>query len=147
MSRVAYAVIALPILLLFQAGSLLSYYTPLVLGKLGADLTNFATWTILIFLIYHLMVIPLILVSAMRLRDIGLGGYLAGFLALPYLVRHGVDVYVGWTKVQGSLPSVEVQHIVSYLSAGAYIYGLVLALILLVIPGRMTPAEPEPAAA
>jgi uncharacterized membrane protein YhaH (DUF805 family) len=149
LTRLPYALIAVPILLIFAGSPFIANNLHILLQKLGVTLTlaNVGIWLVSILLLIRLLIVPLMIVTIRRLHDIGL----TGFLALPYLINEGLKFYVAWTRSQtlleGATPDPAFQQALTFLSMGAYYYGLVLAFALCLIPSRKKPATFSVAAA
>jgi uncharacterized membrane protein YhaH (DUF805 family) len=149
MSRAAYAWVALPtVFLSYFGGRYVAEFVPLVFARLFAvTLANIGIWMAGFFAVLYLLVIVLAIVSAKRLRDIGA----TGWLALPLLLRQVLAFIVGLQQSQavlhGATTVPAAEPVVIWLFRGLYVYGLVLVLVLLIVPGRRKPAAPAETAA
>jgi uncharacterized membrane protein YhaH (DUF805 family) len=136
LSRLPYALVAVPILIGFANGAYVQSVLFSIFQAMKVDLIDFGVWFTSILLVFKLLIVPLLIVTIKRLHDIGL----SGFLAISYPIHEGVKMYVGWSLANHNLgqplPSQLVQQIITYISAGTFIYGLGLALVLCVLPSR-----------
>ena len=129
LARLPYGLVALPILAIFECRYLIVYYWPVVFDRFNAGLTS-AGWLIVIYALYDLLLLPLLMVSFSRLRDIGL----TGFLALPYLLAPFLKLASTWAWMHHASPGMTL--ILDRAASGVHIYGLALAVLLLLVPGR-----------
>lgn len=148
LSRVPYAWIAVPIVLLQLVMPLITTWAPLFFARaFHADLANFSTYMMALVAVLGLLPIVLWVASIRRLRHVGL----TVWLAFPILLRYAFGFVVGVLLVrswQGG-PSADpmVPLVLKSLLDGIYWYILILTGLLLLIPGRQPPASSEPAAA
>lgn len=137
LSRIPYALIALPLSLVQYLTPVVSMYAPMFFDKVfDADLVSFPRYAIALSFALDLLVLVLVVVSAKRLRDIGL----TGWLALPILLKLVLGLVVGFLKTQaiadGTVVDPGTQQALTWALHGLYYYGYALALFLMIVPGR-----------
>ncbi|MEI9906313.1 MAG: hypothetical protein WDN06_22200 [Asticcacaulis sp.] len=127
-------------LAVFEFRYLIFYYTPQLFDRLDAPLTSVG-WVIVLYAVYDLLLLPLIVVSFNRLHDIGF----TGFLCLPYLLAPYLKLSGTWAWMH-HVPA-QTTVVLDRIAAGVHIYGLALALLLLLVPGKKMPWASAEAAA
>lgn len=140
LSRWSYALIALPVLVIFELRYLVVYYGPGVVERLGGDLTSVG-WMIAVYIAFDLLLLPLIVASFNRLHDIGL----TGFLCLPYVAERFISLASNWAWLHHADANTVL--IIQRTMTVLHDYGLALALFLLVFPGRKRATAEVPATA
>jgi uncharacterized membrane protein YhaH (DUF805 family) len=144
LSRIGYACVAIPLVLLLEAAPfILRQATPFFRQVFNVSLADMGLYIIVLSLcIYILPLFTLIVVSIKRLHDMAL----TGWLALPLSFKLGVGFAIGMVQGQAILNETAVdettQLVLTWLSRGVYIYGLVLVLALVLVPGRRQPSAP-----
>jgi uncharacterized membrane protein YhaH (DUF805 family) len=144
LSRVPYALMAVPLLLLRQFGHVLTSFAPLLFERVfHAGMTDVVLYSLIFFLLMDALLVVLMIVSVSRLHDIGL----TGFLVLPYIFPVFIGFYVSQSEIGHLVVSPAMKEIITWLSRGTYWYCLALALVMLFVPGRKPPvaADPVPA--
>lgn len=142
LARIPYALVALPLLVIQYLTPVISTYAPIFFDKvLDADLVSFHRYAIALSFALDVLVLILTIVSAKRLRDIGL----TGWLALPILLKLLLGLAVGFLKTQaiadGTVVDSGTQQAMTWALHGLYYYGYALALFLLIMPGRSRPTK------
>ena len=137
LSRIPYALIALPLILVQYWSPVIVMYAPIFFDKLfNADLVSFPRYMIALSLFMDLLVVGLAIVSAKRLRDIDV----TGWLALPIVLTLVMDLAVGVLRTQvtanGTVMGMDAQPLLTWAFRGLYYFNLALALFLLIVPGR-----------
>lgn len=140
--RVVYGMVALPILLERHYQYAIAIQLEHLLAQFTTRIADIG-WLFIPFLLMQLLIVPLMIVSVRRLHDIGLTGY----LALPYVLTTLVGLYFSFTKIALISPNEAVGVELLWLRGAAYYTGLLLAVLLLLMPGRRPLNVPDPSSA
>lgn len=141
LSRIAYAFMASPLLIVFANGNHASnavsvlFFRMMIVPSIQLLATLLAAAMITVSLL-------LTLISGKRLRDIGW----TGWLAVPYLLLGFIYIDLTRSAFTASKRILDYPYI-EYITTGLVFYGLALALVLLIVPGRRrSVARASPAA-
>lgn len=136
LSRVSYACVAIPLVLLQEASPfILRQAMPIFARVFNIALEDAGLYIIALNLcIYILPLFALIIVSIKRLRDLALTGWLALPLSFKLVVGFAIGMVQSQAIVNGMPVDETTQLVLTWLSRGVYIYGYVLVIALVLVP-------------
>ncbi|MFT4076516.1 MAG: hypothetical protein QM647_13405 [Asticcacaulis sp.] len=135
LTRLPYALVAVPMLAIFFCGRDIAYLAPLVMLRLGGHLQDMGLLMPL-FMALNLAILPVFIASFNRLHDLGLTGWLALPVTAPLLFRF----YVKWMMSgDGALQTNGL--IMMWLYYGATWLTILIVVVLALVPGRKVPTS------
>jgi uncharacterized membrane protein YhaH (DUF805 family) len=142
LSRIPFALMALPFLVIFANGNYASNAVSMLFFRMMI-LPSIQSLTLLLATPMITISLLLAIISGKRLRDFGW----TGWLGAPYLLQGLIYIDLTHSAFTGSKRILDYP-VVEYVTAGLVFYGLALALVLLIVPGqRRSAAGASPEAA
>lgn len=133
LTRLPYALVAVPMLAIFLCGRDIAYLAPLVILQLGGHLQDVGL-LIPLFVALNLTILPVFIAGFNRLHDLGLTGWLALPVTAPLLIRFCVE----W-MMSGDDAFQTNGLIMMWLYYGATWIAILMVIMLALVPGRKAP--------
>lgn len=130
LTRLPYALVAVPMLAIYFSGRDIAYLAPLVMLRLGGHLQDTGLLMPL-FMALNLAILPVFIASFSRLHDFGLTGWLALPVTAPLLIR----LFVKWV-MSGDDAFQTSGLIMMWLYYGATWLAILMVVVFALVPGR-----------